>query len=111
MSSKMFMSFFLHLQRLFEENIPGLYHIVDLNGGQRFECQHALSMQLQRALHDSSRGLRVLSNKLSSIFSASISSAMRMYVLGDIGKVTRDVGGSTDPVFTKRTCKKKSNAL
>ncbi len=27
-----------------------------------------------------------------------------MSLLGDVEKVTRDVDGSTDPVFTKRTC-------
>ncbi len=87
-------------------------------GANVLKVQIAVSMQLQRALHDPSRGIRVLSSetichfqkkKKKKIYILTTNTRLvlaRLHALhSHVGKVTRDVGGSTDPVFTKRTCK------
>ncbi len=38
-------------------------NIMDINGDQRLKVQTAVLLQLQRALYDPSRGIRVLSRK------------------------------------------------
>ncbi len=87
-------------------------------GANGLKVQTAVSKQLQKALHDPSRRIRVLSSEMICHFKKKIKKCIyflttnahlalaRLHALRrHSGKATRDVGGSTDPVFTKRTCK------
>ncbi len=85
--------------------------------GLQWQVQISVSMQLQRALHNPSRGIRVLSSKMIGHFLKNIKQYILLTtnaclalvwpyaVCSHVGKVTRDIGGSTNPVFTKRMCK------
>ncbi len=78
-------------------------------------------MQLQSTLHDPSQGIRVLYSRKICHFLKKTNKKACMYFLttnahlalarlpalrNQVAKVTRDVGGSSDPVLTKQTCKK-----
>ncbi len=60
------LSFFSRKEiKVFEKNIPGLFSILWTSmGANVLKVQIEVSMQLQRALHDPSRGIRVLSNEM-----------------------------------------------
>ncbi len=60
------LSFFSRKEiKVFEKNIPGLFSILWTSmGANVLKVQIEVSMQLQRALHDPSWGIRVLSNEM-----------------------------------------------
>ncbi len=87
------------------------------------KVQIAISMELQRALHDPSRGIRVLSSETISNFPKKINKTFIYFLTTNahlalawlhtlrshVGKVTSDIGRST--VFTKQTCKESQRPL
>ncbi len=60
--------------------------------------KNTVSLKLQRALHDPSRGIKGLTCTCVSSFC-------------DLGKVKPDVGGSTDSVFTSKHAKNVKSSL
>ncbi len=95
------------------------FHIVGFNMDKPIEGHNCIFlMQLQMALHHSIRGIMVLITETSSHLkkknynnlyihfnhkcsSCANSAHPQLHVLrNSVGKVTRDVGGSIDPVFT-----------
>ncbi len=122
MPSKMCMSFFIQLKIDFlRKHYRHFLHIVDLNVANGLKVQIADLMQLQSTLHDPSQGIRVLHSRKICHFLKKTNKKACMYFLttnahlalarlpalrNQVAKVTRDVGGSSDPVLTKQTCKK-----